>query len=197
MSPWPATQVSVGDVITNTQLNLLPIRLATSGYLGAPQSTIVFSSIPQVFTHLRLEIRVISTDPGTSATVGFQFNTDAASNYYSEVMKAAAATVSSTETLGSTFGILGSVPAAASLYAGSTTVEIPDYTQLASRHSWTSRYILATAGTTGTLATGLAGGFWDDASGGGHAAAAISTIALVMSPGNFAAGSLATLWGII
>lgn len=80
--PWPTASVSPGDIITATQLNLLPIRIAdtTVGVSGA--SSIDFTSLPSQFSHLMIEFHGRGDTAALFTPLDMRVNNDsAAANY--------------------------------------------------------------------------------------------------------------------
>lgn len=162
------------------------LTIFDSTVVGSPVASIDIPGIVATYADLELEIRAFGTAVAPTSVLGIRLNGDAGSNYYAQLLGAHAASVTTAENLAITYLSLGDVPALNSLNTGSVMVDIPDYTQTGSRHTFQSRWVVATAGTTGTTLIGLGGGFWDDSGG---AAAAINRISLLLSAGSFAVGT--------
>lgn len=178
----------------------LAINAGTAGSFGAftkieeqtPSgvTNISFSSLGSN-THLALYYIARSDTVATSANINLTFNGDTGSNYDRQLVNAAATTVTGGESLGQTSAVIGTI-AAASAPAGAIgmgTVQIPDY-----------------RGTTfRKMATNAAGRVAADSTGNVHvtnwtiqwrSTAAITSITLTLSAGNFVAGSKFTLYGL-
>lgn len=184
-----ATGWSISEPQTIT--NLYP-RTA----LGGSAASIVISSIPTLYTHLKLVLELRTDRASTADSVYMRFNSDStASNYYSQFLLAAGATVTGTEYLGATAtGVYvawcASSTSAPANNLGYAEVNIANYTSTS-----LSRSVVYSGGSRGGTTTGLnyatqGAGWWTNTS------AAVNTITLVPALGtNFVAGSAVTLYG--
>lgn len=156
--------------------------------LGSPTATVTFSSIPTEFTHLHLALTVRTSVASTLSNAAIQFNGDSGAHY-----DWALVSVSTTPTTGNggaaaaTSIVLGGM-SAASQAAGIYTrvkLELPNYADatLVSKNMFGQ-----SAGPSTPLY--VASGHWFPTS-----AAAISSIALTATGGNWATSSVFSLYG--
>jgi hypothetical protein len=184
---WPTTVVSTGDLITAAQLNLLPIRLADSGVLGGSQASIDFTSIPSVFTHLRVFVQGRGDAAGLTE-LRIRFNNDSAGNYDYENLNGIGAVSGSGSSASQNAGHCGYLVAATgeASVASQSEILIASYAGTTFKKSWVS--------TNGAIsvsvadATSILAGRW-------NSTAAINRITLLPTTGNFLAGTRATLVG--
>jgi len=188
---WPTTAVQTGDLISAAQLNLLPIRLANSTVVGAAVASIDITSIPTLYAHLQVVVEARSDNAGSLLSLTMRLNGDSAANYFYETLFGNGTTVTAAEGLAQSNGLVGEVPGAGSAsaaYSGVCTIELPNYASTAWRKRWTSQWSTNTAGTTGTIRSGTAGGYWNQSN-------AIGQITIAASLGNLIAGSRVTIYG--
>lgn len=161
--------------------------------LGAASSTIDFSAIPQDFKSLKL-LASLRGD-SASAFVGALLNvnndtTDA--NYYREYLQAAAATASAAEALGAAnsrqIGLIAAGTAPANMF-GQVEVTVVDYA--ATKIKPLEVKVTSIWGTgTGTVAVRRSTVVRNNT-------AAIDRLTLALGTGNFVAGSMASLYGVM
>jgi hypothetical protein len=159
--------------------------------LSGGASTIVFSSIPQNYTDLRLVISARGTN-GNVGDVSIRFNNDSTSSRYSTLLLiASSGSVVSGEGRGDTSRtfvgyIVGSVDGVAA-YA-TNDVYIPDYT------STNAKRLSANSGAPNDNNTSqrsaIIAGFYNQGT-------AITQITILSSLTSFASGSSASLYGIL
>lgn len=188
---WPATAVVTGDYVTAIQLNGLPVRIADTT-LVADALSIDFTSIPQFYAHLRIDV-YSREDTAGLLTAGWtlRFNGDTGANYDYQFVQAYGTTKVAAEGFAQTKlipGVETANLAGANLFAP-TTLIIPHYAGTANNKdvlsSWSCKYGTA----TNNLQVGFAGGFW-------RSNAAITSIKVYADGDNFRSGSRATLYGI-
>jgi hypothetical protein len=156
----------------------------TSTTVGAGNATeIIFSSIPQTFTHL--QIRGIARNSVTSGNVRIQLNSDSAANYSYHQIYADGASAYSFSGVSASYLEVGNMPSNASIFS-SHIIDILDYTN-------TNKFK-----TTRTLhgydlnGSGLIQYF----SGNWRSTSAITTIRLYGSNDSFAQYSSFGLYGV-
>jgi len=187
--PWPSVAVAVGDVISNTQLNLLPIQIADSTLSGSA-SSFNFASIPSQFAHLQVVVHARGDTAATSTNLSMQFNGDTTATYFWERLIGQAGTASADEGTGITSINLGAIPAATATadVFGSAEVLIPNYVGAHLKlFQCLNGYRTSLAGGAGSLI--LEAGMWDNGTG-------INRVTIFPSAGSFVSGSRATLYGL-
>ena len=158
----------------------IPIATQT---LGSAAASITFSSIPSTYTDLRL---VLTCTTSAVASIYLQFNSDTGTNYSNTYLAGSGAAVGGNSTTSTTAIKFASAGAA-------TSTTIP---QLYSAD------IFSYAGSTNKSVLGIesqdynGSGYVVTSSGLWRSTSAITTIVLSLSSGNFATGTIATLWGI-
>lgn len=155
----------------------IPIATQT---LGSSASSITFSSIPNTYTDLRLVIVNLASSVDESLT----FNGDTGTNYSVTALAGSGASASSNNLTSSSkivsdlIGAAGSSPHMATFdifsYAGSTNKSV---------------LVSAAMDSNGTGYVELTIGLW-------RSTAAITSLTLTSGGGNFATGTIATLFGI-
>lgn len=166
--------------------------------LGSAAATVTLSAIPGTYSTLVLQMTLRGDTTGTFlSVVSVRFNGDTGSNYDWERLASSAAGAVRTGGAGVTSGNLGTMPAPGS--GGSTTpagqsgmirVEIPDYANTVFRKQYkSSGGYRNTPDATGGFVNEQVAGNWRNS-------AAITQIDVLSASGNFAEGSIFTLWGI-
>ncbi len=153
-----------------------------------------FTNISQAFRHLRIELYARSDDTVlTSRSVRVQFNGDGGANYDFQRLIGSAAVAGADEFLAQSSGAMGEIPASnvgvgANLF-GQSDALIAYYTQATNNKMLTvlSGRKLGTA--SGNMLLQHVACFW-------RSNAAITQVALFPGVGNFAEGSIATLYGL-
>jgi len=154
------------------------------------QATIDFTAIPQTYRHLAVIVRGRGTDTGGFyTTLRAQINGDTGASYDGQRLDASASNGNGTNVAGATSFDLGyfesgSAPAGSQ---SSNDYELLYYTDTTLRKQIKGRYNLA-QGNAG-IWTGIMDGEWRNT-------AAISRLTLSLATGNFAAGTVATLYGV-
>lgn len=154
------------------------------------QATIDFANIPQTYRHLAVIVRGRGTDTGGFyTTLHAQINGDIGASYDGQRLDASASNGNGTNVAGATSFDLGyfesgGAPAGSQ---SSNDYELLYYTDTTLRKQIKGRYNLA-QGNAG-IWTGIMDGEWRNT-------AAISRLTLFLAAGNFAAGTVATLYGV-
>lgn len=151
-----------------------------------------FTNIPQEFSHLRIVL--VSRGDNASLNVGLyaRFNNDTAANYDHQIFYNNSTTVAGVAAAAATSAQVGSVPAATSTagQAAAATLDIPAYSGTTFRKTTISQSgMFRTEGTATTYEAAVFAGNW-------RSTAAITRITLFPSSGNFAAGSVCSLYGM-
>lgn len=190
--PWPASSVATGDVVTASQLNLLPIQIADST-LSASAASFDFTSLPGQFAHLMI---VVSARGDTAAlTTALQMRLNNYSNaggYVYVLLSGQNNAASSAATTSATLGVVGDICAAStgSGLFSSCAIIIPSYAAVATKQ-WTAQSFAVSDGTAANMVLREAGGYTNLG-----AAAAVTRVTLFPAAGNFVSGSRATIYGL-
>jgi len=200
----PTAEISEGQLVWTRDANKLWVhdgaaynQLFPGGYtkvnesiLVAPAASILFSSIPSTYRSLRLEI--LGRGDTAAAFIGVQirFNADATAIYDSQQMSGNATTIAAFEAINATGADIGEIAAASATAgaAGMMTVTIPFY-------AGTTFWKLLTASHQLSSATGTAGLRSKHWASRWRNTAAITSITILPTTGNFIAGTSATLYG--
>ena len=166
------------------------LTLLASVTTSGSQATVAFNSISQAYTDLILVVRGAASSSNPTS-VYIAFNGDNSNNnydyedvhwYYNAIAGPSQSLAQNTAYIGYLAGGSGTV------YATNTKVEIFGYAGTAMNKSYSSDY----GGTLGTGNYDVGGGETD---GGWRSAAAITSIVVSLSGGNFNDGSLVSLYG--
>ena len=163
------------------------VQLASST-LAIDTASIGFTGIDQTFAHLLL-IGYLRSSNGTF--IRARFNADTGANYDGQRLYGGEALAVPGETFAQTSATLGFLPgsvADANLFS-SMRATIPHYANAASNKVALSRWGFKGSTSPAGLAAGHDGAFW-------RSNAAITSISLFPSAGNFTAGSRAALYGL-
>lgn len=163
--------------------------LFTNTVSGTSTNTITYSSIPATYTDLEISILGRGLTASNYADVIVQFNGDSGSNYSRTRIYGNGSSTASDRQLSSGSWGLGLIPAAsnAANAAGDIRIMINSYARTT---SWKS--MLAVTGSESN--NGI--GFTEVNVGSWRSTAAINSISIFSTPGNFAAGTVVTIWGI-
>jgi hypothetical protein len=152
--------------------------------------TVSFTSIPGTYRDLMLVIRGRGTNASTFVTAKLTFNNDTGSNYDRQRLQATNASVAASALAAQTSIDIADIAAAnaPTSAADVSTIEIADY-----RGTTFQKAVKATSSVkTNAAATGWAAdvrvGWW-------RSTAAITRVDLVLTAGNFVAGSVVSLYG--
>ena len=213
---WPSTNGTAGQVLSDSGVTTCPTLpagypsvchllawIAAGGGSGAltqiaqqtlssPVSFVTFSSIPATFTTLILIVSTASSTGGTgTASIQMQFNGDSGGNYDWVYILGTISAATSGDAGSQTSLFVGNIPLAgdATNSAGSATITIPSYAATAFLHNFlANNFAIANSLTGSALQLIQTGGVWNNT-------AAINSITLNCSSGNFIAGSVFTLYG--
>ncbi len=160
------------------------VRLDTSGSFD-------FTDIPATYRHLVIKLAGRSSDSATNVVdVNVRFNNDTGANYDRQMLRGFGANATASESLAQTFmpftWALPGANAPADV-AGSGILHIPDYADTTFHKTLVASFV----GKTASHATLIHeyGGYW-------RSTAAINRITITTHAGTFAAGSIATLYGM-
>lgn len=167
---------------------LVPIQFI--GPLTAVQASMAFTAPVTGFRNLRIKANLRGDTAATTMNVGMTFNGDTGTNYGQSRMAGNNNSVASALLTGQTSGLVAMAPAANALASSpaSVIVDILDYLGTVFKKTWRSEQAFSNSTTTADYAVQSIGGQW-------ASTAAISTITLTPSAGNFAVGSYACLYG--
>lgn len=157
--------------------------------LGSPAATIAFSAIPGTFTNLILKLNGQSVS-ATADDILFQFNGDTGSNYdWSFTLGGAIASYTSGATNATTAMHLANLASTSNTNrAGIATVQITGYANALFKACMAENSAFSPSGPTGMIPAFFAGNW--------RSTSAITSILLKTGSGsNFAAGTVATLYG--
>ena len=158
-------------------------KIATTTVSGSSTNTITFNSIAASWTDLR--IVVVQYDGATGARLNMNFNSDTAGNYSRTMLIGNGTTATSSRATAQTWLFGGGNSGASNIWTTSTN-------DIFSYAGSTYKTVLTTSS--------------EDANGSGtinqfvqlwRSTSAITRIDLALSTGNFTAGSIATLYGIL
>ena len=166
------------------------VKLAESA-LGSPAAAVTFSSIPATYRHLRIVASGAGDTAATFITGAVTVNSDTGSNYDQEEHFANGTSPGSAVTYGGTSMALLQWPAASapSGTVGSTTIEINDYRGTTFHKGFLARSQSKRANSGTNYVFTSSGGVW-------RSTVAINAITITASAGNFATGSVFTLYGL-
>lgn len=176
-----------------TSYGTLPVKIGEV-LLGASAASIVFSSIPSGFRHLKLGTFTRTDRVNVSDNVTLRLNNDSAADYDYELLSGTGTgpTGSAGESLGQTFILLGATcgASATAAYFGACEALIKHYAGTVGNKHINSHSGRWTGNATGTGQVDIVSSHWRTT------ATAVNRLDLLPSVGpNFVAGSLATLWG--
>ena len=153
--------------------------------LGSAAASITFSSIPSTYTDLRLVFTFVGTLG--SATPQIRFNGDTANNYSDTDLQGTGTSATSNNNVGTSFGM----SLYGSLFGVSTTIPTLATVDIFSYAGSTNKTALGTMSSdnNGSGTIDVAVGLW-------RSTAAITSVTIFTATSTFAAGMIATLWGI-
>ena len=162
--------------------------LISSNVLASSAASVTFSSIPATYTDLVLRISARGTRVNTIALLYLRFNGDTGTNYSDTTISGDGATASSTRSTSSALLSVGVIPAAnaTSDTFGSAEIYIPSYT--VSQNKSVGSFAVQENNITTAYARAIAA-LWSNT-------AAITSIEVLPSLNDFAAGSSFYLYGI-
>ena len=160
--------------------------------LGSSQTTVTFT-IPQTYGHLRFHICAKTTDTVNSLTdnLSMNFNSDSASNYTRQYLVVNNGSIAVGSSISNSVAYCGTVPRShtnLTSHFGFSVIEILDY-QLANKYKTWRSYQTFDANLSGPASLGIQSGMWRNT-------AAITSVSFTAPSGNFAAGSVFSLYGL-
>jgi len=168
---------------------LVPIQTILP--LTAVSATLQFSNIPQTgFRNLRLLIAGRGDTAATNITIALQASGDAGSNYDWGGMFSAATVSAEAETFGASAARIGLLPAATATAGrmGTVEVRIPSFTNTVFHKALSSTNSVALSSTSTNLQLHQFVGVW-------RSTAAVTSLTITASAGNFDVGTYACLYG--
>lgn len=161
------------------------VAIATTT-LGSAASSITFSSISSAYTDLRIVIPFFKETATSQTSLVVQFNSDTGTNYSFTSVSGNGTSASSTRSSNDNYIFANFMTDATSTYPCFTTVDVFSYA------GSKFKSVLATGSSdkNGSGSVERIVGLWRSTS-------AINTIKLQSQIGNFAAGTTATLYGIL
>jgi hypothetical protein len=178
-------------VLTNAAGGAGSFSLIQTQALAADAGSVTFSAIPGTYEHLMILWTARGTDAG-NPDVYLQFNGDTGANYDRELLVGVSAAPASGATVGQTaLQAIGTMPgstADAGRAAGGT-IRIASYARTTFWKTAVGDFSDIRATSAGNQLAGMAGGIW-------RSTAAITSVTLLPSAGNFLAGSVFSLYGI-
>jgi hypothetical protein len=155
------------------------------------QATIDFPAIPATYKSLVVVLVGRGDTAAPSVQVTMRLNADATASYDTQTQTAVATTTAAVEAIAATSARVGSLAAASapSGAGGEIEIVIPDYTVTAVRRRFQSSGSCGTADATGGQTLETDRGQW-------RSTVAVNEVTLLAGVGNFAAGTVATLYGV-
>jgi len=155
------------------------------------QATIDFPAIPATYKSLVVVLVGRGDTAAPSVQVTMRLNADATASYDTQTQTAVATTTAAVEAIAATSARVGSLAAASapSGAGGEIEIVIPDYTVTAVRRRFQSSGSYGTADATGGQTLETDRGQWRNT-------VAVTEVTLLAATGNFAAGTVATLYGV-
>lgn len=161
--------------------------------LGAAAASVTFSSIPATFRHLRLEIAARGDAAAEEVKALLRFNGDTGANYdgQSSAFLEVDNQVTSEALAGTSIDLGSNIPGAnaPASHACALAITVLDYARTQWHKAVHAESFHMLAATTTKLRNVLGGGRW-------RSTAAITSLTVPVSSGNFVAGSIFTLWGL-
>ncbi len=190
---------AAGDVFTEAMWDTyikdnfntgIPVVLGNTT-LGANAASIDFTGIPPDWAHL-LVVAYLRGDVGAVATpINVRFNSDTGNNYDRQYDLGTGSTASAGESFAQTWAQVGNCAggnAGANLF-GALTLDIPFYSQASNNKVISSSWAGKWGTSSGNMESGMMSAFW-------RSSAAITTVSLMPTSGNFVSGSRVTLYGM-
>jgi hypothetical protein len=163
----------------------------TKTVLGSPAASIVFSSIASTYNALQIVISQARNSTAADVPTSVQFNTDTGTNYQWQEHYGLNTASTAAAAVGATAIPVGDVPGTgvAAGYAASMVIDIPNYASSTFYKQTLSRCFSPTSSAAAGMFLEHIGGQW-------LSTAAIATVTLLPSSGNFTTGTTAILYGI-
>lgn len=157
----------------------------------ASVGTYTFSGLPGDWTNLIIEITARSTNASVGTNCFIRFNGDTGANYDTETHRSDNATASANPSAGATSMFIGEMLAASGLAgeAGRAIIEVPNYASA----TFNKNALIRSGRKTSNAAAGLR---HDTIYGAWRNAAAITSVTVFLTAGNFDAGSTIRIYGV-
>jgi hypothetical protein len=166
--------------------------LITETVLAATTASVAFSSIAATYRDLRVVVRGRGDAAGVNnIDLRMQFNGDTAANYDWVATINNAASFFNSDSIAAIYGYLGQIAAATTTanVPGVSEARIYDYRATTFHKQYQAHCVTKRASTTGNLFNFHASGLW-------RSTAAITSVTVFPSSGNFIAGTVVSLYGI-
>jgi len=190
---WPTTQVVSNDLITASQINSLPVRLAEVE-LAAAASNFDFILFPNQYAHYLVHITARSNGAGINAQIRLRLNGDASPIYTWIYIYSAATGISVVSGLANDSILIGHVPGASAAGGvwGQWQILLPDFSSGGS--SLRKKIVVSEGGwaqhvTSGNQVVAEGAGGWDSNS-------SVYRLELYPSAGSWVAPSSCALYGL-
>jgi hypothetical protein len=168
--------------------------LITETALSGTAASVPFSSIPATYRDLRIVVRGRSDAAGVNnVDLRMQFNGDTGANYDSVfTINNNSNTFFNGEIIAGTYGYMGQVSAATAPAGvpGVSEIRVYDYRGTTWNKEWQAHCATKRAASTGNLFNFHTSGQW-------RSTAAITSLTVLPSAGNFIAGTVVSLYGIL
>jgi hypothetical protein len=194
---WLCTQSGTATTVGTFQ----QVSLSTSGaalvkigesLLTASAANVTFTNIPQSYRHLTLRIQGRSDAASTYVMAVMQFNSDSSGSYDLQSLQAYGTYTAGTQAFGTTSAQLGYMSASTATAGTASTfaVDIVNYAGTTFRKQWLSTQLLKVAESANQVNTDVFAGEWRNS-------AAITSLTIFPSTGNFVTGTLVSLHGVL
>ncbi len=152
--------------------------------------TVSITGIPATFRDLVLVVRGRGDTAATSVGVALRFNNDSGANYDDERVTGANAALSESTSVSGTSATIGSLPAASGLAndVGLIELAIQDYRGTTFLKAAAGLNAYRTGGLAANFVLQMRAAYW-------RSQAAINRVDVIASAGNFASGSVISLYG--
>lgn len=152
--------------------------------------TITFSDLG-AFSHLEIRFSGRSTEAATATDVMLRFNADTGNNYDRELLRGAGTTAAASEDIGQTHALIATLAGASATsgLTGSGTIVIPNYRDTNLHKTATSFNVHKSSNSSSGTGIRCWGAAWRNT-------AAITSITLALTSGNYAAGTKFSLYGL-
>jgi hypothetical protein len=183
--------LTTGESATVTTAMLANQPMVKLAELAGAAASYDFTSIPQTYRHLMLEVYGRSDTAATSTSLRMRIQNLSTAIYYDQRSVVAGTSVSADESLGATSARVGLVSAASAPapLMGTATILLPHYTQANKEKPYIAHSTVLLALSTGGIQIAQFGGVADNSS-------AIDRITIFPLAGSFVADSIATLYGL-
>lgn len=158
--------------------------------LGSAAATVTFTSLTQIYDDLLLVVNARGDTAATNAIMSLRFNADTGANYDFEDAHWFGSGTAFAQTAAATSMLIGYIPAATAPanYAGMLDARIGGYSKTAFAKAVDTDFGAIIGTGSNAMGGGKATGMWRNT-------AAITSLTMLLSAGNFAAGSSFTLYG--